>query len=213
MKKSFNKSCSGNCSDGDGVFTIRRTDQIRCVMSQVRQEIVDTVRALGTCSIGEVAEQLGRSADGLYYHVRALVEADLLEECGVRTGAKQPEASYRTKPRGSQFRLHYDPDDPDNVIAVGGVVSSMLRVAERDFGRGFVPGLAVCHGPERNLWAGRRKGWLSAADLREVNLLLKRLGELLGQGRAPGREWLHALTYVIAPVEASVRRRRKKEGG
>jgi predicted transcriptional regulator len=212
MKKSFNKSRSREKSSGDPYFTIRRTDQIRCLMSQVRQEIVDTVEALGSCSIAEIAEQLGRSADGLYYHVRALVEADLIEQGGYRDGGRQPEALYNVKPRGTSLRLHYDPVDPENVAAVKGVVSSMVRVAERDFGGGFVPGVAVCRGPERNLWASRHRGWLSDADLREVNLLLGRLGELLGQGRAPGREQLHALTYVIAPVEARGKRRQKKEG-
>jgi len=144
--------------------------------------------------------------------VRALVEADLIEQGGYRDGGRKPEALYNVKPRGTSLRLRYDPVDPENVAAVKGVVSSMLRVAERDFGGGFVPGVAVCRGPERNLWASRHRGWLSDADLREVNLLLGRLGELLGQGRAPGREQLHVLTYVIAPVEARGKRREKKEG-
>jgi predicted transcriptional regulator len=211
MKKSFNKSRSKEKGGGDPYFTIRRTDQIRCLMSQVRQEIVDTVEALGTCSIGEIAEHLGRSADGLYYHVRALLETDLLEQRGFRDGGRQPEAMYAIKPCAASLRLHYDPADPENVAAVSGVVSSMLRVAERDFGGGFVPGVAVCRGPERNLWAARRRGWLSAEDLREVNCLLERLTELLGQGKASGRERLYALTYVIAPVEAHGRRRQKTE--
>ena len=191
---------------------IRGTEQIRCLMSQVRQEIVDTVEALGTCSIAEIAEHLGRSADGLYYHVRTLVETDLLEQRGHRDGDRQPEALYGIKPRGSSLRLHYDPADPENVAAVSGVVGSMLRVTERDFTSAFEPGIAVCEGPERNLWAARRRGWLSAEDLREVNRLLERLTELLGQGKAPGRERLHALTYVIAPVEARGRRRQGKAG-
>lgn len=212
MKKSFNKYCPKEKGGGDRYFTIRRTDQIRCLMSQVRQEIVDTVEALGNCSIGEIAEHLGRSADGLYYHVRTLVETDLLEQSGIRDGGRQQEAMYAIKPRGTSLRLHYDPTDPENVEAVSEVVSSMLRVAERDFGGAFVPGLAVCEGPDRNLWAARRRGWLSAEDLREVNCMLERLAELLGQGKARGRERLFALTYVIAPVEAQGRRRQRKEG-
>ena len=96
--------------------------------------------------------------------------------------------------------------------AVSGVVSSMLRVAERDFESAFVADVAVCEGPVRNLWASRRRGWPSDEDLGEANCLLERLGELLGQGRAPGRQRLHALTFVIAPVEARGKRRQKKEG-
>ena len=88
MDKSFNNSRTRDRGTRDRRFRICRKDQIRCLMSQVRQEIVDVVEALGTCSIGEIAEQLGRSADGLYYHVKALVKVDLLEERGVRPGGR-----------------------------------------------------------------------------------------------------------------------------
>ncbi|HET9620627.1 MAG TPA: helix-turn-helix domain-containing protein, partial [Kofleriaceae bacterium] len=46
---------------------------IAALASPVRQEILDTVEALGgTATIAELAAQLGRPADGLYYHVTVL---------------------------------------------------------------------------------------------------------------------------------------------
>src|SRR5687768_8664088 len=55
--------------------------QIRLLSSPVRQEIVDTLSAFGgEASVAALAEQLGRPADGLYYHLRALVRGALVLE-------------------------------------------------------------------------------------------------------------------------------------
>lgn len=186
-------------------YEIRALHQIEALVSTVRQEIVDTVAALGTCSIAEVADALGRPADGLYYHVRALLDAGLLVDAGERETSRRPEALVRAPTRGV-MRLKYAPEDSRNVAAINKVVASMLRSAERDFRAGFDP-QAVCSGRQRNLNASRQKAWLSKADVREINDLLLRLQELLSQSTPePGRE-LHSLTVVMAPIRGTARRR------
>lgn len=104
------------------------------------------------------------------------------------------------------MRLHYAPEDPDNAEAVRAVVASMLRMSERDFADAYGPD-AVTGGPQRNLWAARVKAWLSSDDLRQVNRLLDELTAIFERGGEPGRDRLHAVTFVIAPLAArSVRR-------
>src|SRR5262245_47733719 len=87
---------------------------VAALASPVRQEIIDTLEALGGATIAELAGALGRPADGLYYHVRRLVRAGLL------VGAGSPEV-YRT-PR--TLRLDYRRDVP----AIRRVIASMLRI-------------------------------------------------------------------------------------
>lgn len=185
--------------------------QMRAAKSGVRQEIMDTVLSSGACSVADLAAELGRPADGLYYHVRALLKAGLLEEAGQRQGQRGLETVYRTPGKAERMQLKYRPDDPKNVAAITDIVGNLLRVTERDFRDAFRPDIAVVSGKYRNLWAARNKGWLSKTELAEANELISRLISLLNQPRSEERDRLYVLTTVIAPVEARAPRRRNEK--
>lgn len=192
--------------DDSGPLTIADPEQISSLASPVRQEIVDTVKALGPCSVAEVADELGRPADGLYYHLRRLLRSGLLVEAGERAAARGREKLYASPGGEHGIQLRYAPADPDNVEAVTRVVGGMMRVTERDFAAALSSGRVVVEGPLRDLWAARMKGWLSDAELAEARGLLDRLRELFERPRRGDDQRLHALTFVIAPVSASRRR-------
>lgn len=177
---------------------IRDPAQIRALRSPLRQEILDKAQALGVCSIADLARELGRPADGLYYHLRALLAAGLLEPAGERGEGRRREALYRTAAPQDGLALAYEPGDPENAAAVTSTVAGMLRLTERSFAAAFRPD-AVCAGPCRNLWAARNEGWLAEEDLREVNATLARLRELFARPRREGSR-LHALTFVVTPM-------------
>ena len=186
---------------------MRDPAQIRALRSPLRQEIVDVAQALAPCAVADLARELGRPADGLYYHVRALVAAGLLVSAGERGIGRQREALYATVAPEGGLRLLYDPADPENAAAVTAAVGSMLRLTARNFADAFRTDQDVCcEGPRRNLWAGRTTGWLAPGDLEEVNELLQRLRAVLERPRADGTR-LHAVTYVVAPVVPVGRRR------
>jgi hypothetical protein len=163
---------------------------IAALASPVRQEIIDTVEALGSATIAEIAVQLGRPADGLYYHVRRLVRAGLLVGNG---------SGYRT-PR--PLRLDYDRDP----AAVRRVIASMLRIARRDFDAGFAG--ATTRGPRRSLWAGRATGWVGVRELAEINTLIARIDKLLHRPRRRDSDQLASWCFVLAPLAARPARRR-----
>jgi DNA-binding transcriptional ArsR family regulator len=182
--------------------------QIEALASPVRQEIVDVVHATGACSAGEIAELLGRAQDGLYYHIRALLKVGLLREAGVRETARRDEILYDVP--GRPLRLRYRPGDRRNAAAVTRTIRSMLRLAERNFARALGRDDLVVRGLSRNIWGGRFKGWLTPAELREVNKHLRAISEIAqGGGRRRGAA-LHEVTFVLSPVEASARRRGSK---
>jgi len=169
------------------------------LVSPARQEIIDTVEALGgEATVVELAAQLGRPADGLYYHLRPLVKAGLLVH------GDDPEADRYRTPSRTALSIDYD---PANARAVKRVVASMLRIAKRDFDAAFaIPGVAV-RGPRRALWAGRGKGWVSPAELAEINALLARITSILRKPRAKGRTQLVSLCFVLAPIRPRSPRR------
>ena len=165
---------------------------------------MDAVAAIGPCTVAELAAALGRPADGLYYHIKALLDVRLLAE--VRgEGDGRPELRIDVAHRA--FFLEYRPANRANKAAVFRVIGAMVRSAERMFRRAFHPDIAVVKGPRRNLWASRSRGSLSAAELVELNDLLDQVNALMQSGRrdggSPGGEAersLYELTYVLAPV-------------
>jgi len=178
--------------------------EIELLASPTRIEIVDTLEALGRAvTVAELAQQMARPADGLYYHLRQLADGGLIEQEDDAEGRR-----YRTRTRkGDRLRLRYRPGATANAEAVGRVAASVLRVAGRDFARALADESAVVEGAQRELWAARGKGWVGPVELAEINRLLKRLMDLLQKPRrAPGGK-LVALSWVLAPVDAKPSRR------
>jgi hypothetical protein len=182
---------------------------ITVLASPVRQELVDTIESLGgIATIAELAEQLGRPADGLYYHVEILRRAGLLVPASHgRSRAGRSERRFRTPTTaGKKLGLVYRPRDPRNAAAVRGVVGGMLRIARRDFDRAL-HGETVVAGPQRELWAARGTGWVSDAELAEINRLLNQINDHLRRPRGGPRQRLISLCYVLAPMTARPKRR------
>lgn len=189
---------------------VRAPEQIRLLSSAVRQEIVDTLGALGgEASVAAMAEHLGRPADGLYYHLRALVDGGLVEEA---PATDDDERRYRLAGEGDgPIRLAYDLGPQGNWRELGAFARTLLQIAAEDFGAALTAAETVTEGPERELWVSRNKGWLSKEDLREVSCLLERLSELSSQPKAPGRERLMSLAFALAPHNPRPKRRRKPD--
>jgi DNA-binding transcriptional ArsR family regulator len=183
---------------------IENAKEIELLASPTRIEIVDTLESLGgEASVAELAAQLGRPADGLYYHLHQLAEGGLLIETATPEGRR-----YRTRvPEGERLRLRYKPGRNANAQAVGDVAASVLRVAGRDFKRAISDSDAVAEGPLRELWAARNKGWVGNSELAEINRLLMRINTLLHRPRTTSRNRLVALSWILAPVDAKPARR------
>jgi DNA-binding transcriptional ArsR family regulator len=190
--------------EGGDPRVIRDPAQLRLLSSGVRQEMVDTLAALGgEAGVASLAEQVGRPADGLYYHLRALVAGGLVEELPTDGGERR----FRLVGDGGPLRLSYDLGPNGNAAELRAFAHGLLQIADRDFEAALGRSDTVVAGPARTLWASRNKGWLTAADVVEVNALLVRLGELTSQPKADGREQLVSLAFVLAPTEARAKRR------
>jgi DNA-binding transcriptional ArsR family regulator len=190
---------------------VQHRRQIDALASPVRQEIVDTIEALGgEAAAAEIAAQLGKPADGLYYHLRLLTRSGLLHEVGDAGDVRA--RRYRSSAGSGRLQLRYRNTERGHAGAVQRVVDGLLRIAGRDFERALARADVVTEGDRRELWASRTKGWVSPAELAEINRLLRRLGDLLRHGRNARRDRLFALAYVLAPVDPrSTRRGRATE--
>jgi len=180
---------------------------LSALISTVRQEIVDTIEAVGgDAAVADIAAQLGRPADGFYYHLRRLVEAGVLRE-GEDRGDGRGRRYSTVAQRGKRVHLKYGRGSRSDPGTVAQVVAGMLRTAERDFARALRGGAASGSGELRDLWASRLKGWVNDAELREINRMLVRLAELLQQPRDPRRNRLVTLAWMLAPIDGKPLRR------
>ena len=178
---------------------IKTPRQIRALASAVRQDIVDALESAGPCTIRELAGLLGRRPDALYYHLRVLSEVGLIAQV---TSEGKGESGATVDVLSRPLQLHYDLGDRSNREGVCRVVDAMARSAQRNFRRAFRPGEAEVEGPTRDLWAGRCQGWLSEADMREVNQLLSRILSIVRARHTPTRRAAkrREITFILAPL-------------
>lgn len=178
---------------------------VRLLASPVRQELVDTLAALGgSATIAALAEELGRPADGLYHHMRLLAAAGLVHEV---KGVASDERQYRLAGDGAPLRLLYRQGPSGNTEALKQFARALLQIAASDFYAAIDrPGVAI-NGPQREVWTSRIKGWLSDADIAEVNRLIERLSAILSQTKADDRHHLMSFAFTLAPLKPRPKRR------
>lgn len=182
---------------GAQTYLIRSEKQLAALTAATRQELVDVLERLGTVSVRELAAALGRPADALYFHLRALTRAGLVRRAGYRSQPRGKEALYRTV--APELQLQYEPHKAPNRKAVSAIVSSMLRLAIRDFRDAFQRDNVVVCGSHRELWGLRKAGRLSPAGLAQVNRRIKGLAKAISAPRRRGR--LYAVTVVLTPLD------------
>jgi DNA-binding transcriptional ArsR family regulator len=191
------------------VHLIRSQTQLSALVAAARQEIVDVLEQMGTVSVAELAATLGRPADALYFHLRALVRAGLVRNAGPRARPGGTETLYRTI--APELRLKYEPALAANRDTISAIVASMLRLATRDFVRSLGSGQVVVDGPHRELLALRKVGRLSRAQIARLNRGIAALVREVSASRGRGR--LYAVTLTLTPLDhrnkVAARRRRK----
>ena len=177
-------------------YIIRSKRQMRALAASTRQEIVDVLPRLGTVSVAELATALERPADSLYYHLRILKRVGLVLSAGSRRAKGRREVLYRAI--SPELSLCYQLGKDGNGNEVNAIIASMLRLGIRDFGSSFKAAEASVSGPNRELWALRRTGWLTQKQIAEVNGYIRKLARRMDTAERRGR--LYAVTVLLTPL-------------
>jgi len=111
-------------------MVIRDAEQLRALRTPLRQEIVRSFMKLGACTVGELADDMGKQAAALYYHVHALEEAGLAVETGKRSGEGRPETVYSLA--AERILIDRSEASPSFRAAVTELNRATLRTAERE---------------------------------------------------------------------------------
>ena len=70
----------------------------------------------------------------------------------------------------------------------------------REFDRAITDPACQVEGPQRELWAGRVKGWVSPSDLERINALMTELTQLFFLAPNTTRNRLFSLQFLLAPA-------------
>jgi DNA-binding transcriptional ArsR family regulator len=108
---------------------VRDMAQMEAMVSPQRHQIMRTLSAYGVASIKEIAVQLERSPESLYYHFRALEKVGLLIGAGTREVGGRSEALYSTVAK--QLLTDAKSTAPKYLDALQRAASALLRLAER----------------------------------------------------------------------------------
>jgi DNA-binding transcriptional ArsR family regulator len=176
------------------IFTIYRDKELGALASSARQEIIDVLAQMGDVSVGELAQTLGRPADTLYYHLRLLQNARLVENAGTRMRQGRPEVLYHAR----NLNIDYEAARQTNDKALIGVASSMLRLGIRDFREAVRNNRVVVDGKQRELWSARKIGRLTKKNLERVNDMIKSLLSAVSPGSPEGQ--LYGITVLLTPL-------------
>ena len=130
-------------------FTVATVEQMEALASPVRHQIHLAMEMLGACSVNELAKRMDRVPETLYYHVRRLEEAGILQRIGSRVGVGRDEAIYRLK--GKCLRVDTSRSSPRFLNAMAKGCGSLLRFAQRSFERALGAGAERRIVPKRSL--------------------------------------------------------------
>jgi len=182
-----------------GPLHVTSPKQIAAISSPGRDEIMDMIGVIGPCTASELAHAMGRSRHALYYHLRALAACGLLKQSRIRKRGTRETARYEVA--GRPFVVHFDLTTAESRRSVLALAHARMRGGMRGFDRACDPTIASVAGSRRNLWATRWKGWLSAAELEEVNRCFAKLIEAMHAqpGSSKHQRKCYEFTFVFAP--------------
>jgi len=176
---------------------IKSAVQLGALASAARQEIVDVLSRLGEVPVSELAETLGRPADALYYHLRHLVRSGLVVQAEPRRTKGRQEVRFRTV--APELQLQYPESNAKEARHVSGIVSSMMRLGIRDFGKALRSSGVQLSGPGRELWALRATGWMNSKEVQDVNEKIQDLRDAVWKPKGAGR--LYGITILLTPLD------------
>jgi hypothetical protein len=172
--------------------------QIEALASPLRQELVDAIQLHGPTTIHALGELLGRAPDGLYYHVRKLLEIGLLREVGsVPSGGRE---AQQYDVIGRPLRIVHQPGNAPQITAVKRSITALLRTTQRDAHKALELGLPRQQAESPDFTGMRARTWLDETQLTRVRELLAELAAIASSGRLHKQGRSFGFTFVLTPL-------------
>lgn len=178
---------------------VRSAEDWLLLVAPARAEIVEAIRLLGPCSVGDVAEAIGRPADTLYRHIGLLTEAGFLRDAGVRKGERNLERLIDVVAEDFVIDFTDDNGDAENQAIVA-TANSFLGAMGRAVRDSAAARQLVFSDVRRNISINYELSWLRPEDYEEVRALIRRLKSIMDEGKKRREGQLYMTLAMACPV-------------
>jgi transposase-like protein len=180
---------------------VDQPEQLAALTSPVRLELLELFGIWGPCAVANVAQQMGRAPDSLYYHVRKLAKVGLLEEVGRQRKAHRFEAIYRLP--AEELELPRKASTPGARRSTNKAIDAVLRLAGRELKLALDDDALLDEGPQRTFYGRRLKGRLSKTRIRELNKHLSAIETIYAEAAVKSSRHTQSIatTIVMTPVQ------------
>lgn len=186
---------------------LREPEKLRVLAAPLALQILNALQGQDEATAAELAEQVGRPREVIYYHLHRLVEAGFVREIGRRATARRPVGVYRA----AATDVKIDASDPkaDWPEALQHLYRSALRALERDVRASVAAGHRPGTAPRSDFFLMARRLRLDEQGLREMNLLFAAVIEGALRRATARTGAVYSFAVALAPV---VEKRRAKPG-
>lgn len=169
--------------------------------STSRRDIVRLLSERGPSSVADLATDMGRPADALYYHIRILLQNSLITKSDIRRSRRRDMTIYSVVGNiGSKKKGKNWSKSPQET-------ASLLNTADREYKRGIGLPSAVTRGEGINVLVDRHVAWFTDEELKSFKKHLSALEEKMKRGAKRENSRLFAFTYTLNPLEMKPIRR------
>ncbi|MBL9120056.1 MAG: winged helix-turn-helix transcriptional regulator [Phycisphaerae bacterium] len=176
--------------------------QWKALHSPARFELFTLAEGAAPCSISDLARLSGRRASSLYRHIASLEKAKFLVAIERRRAGRRFEAVYALGPMATARSVGNSSDGPAQVhLHVGRMVERAFRSASRDVRVALKEGHRPLLGdPATPLSFAFEVTWLDERRRRAVYELMRRMRELVQEGRAERTGELYRIVASLSPL-------------
>ncbi|MHC4975682.1 MAG: hypothetical protein ACYTF7_03640 [Planctomycetota bacterium] len=179
-------------------YQIEDPEQLRVLAVPSRLRVMTAFGSLGTATVNDVASHVGRSAESLYFHVRALEECGLLLEAGERVSGGRSERLYR--PVAEKIRIAGDITEEGYRGALSSMCGAIARASEREYSRSLESDRARLLGAGRNLAMYHYHVHLKGRDRQRLLRMLEEINTFIIEHNDPANGELYSYGAIFSPV-------------
>jgi hypothetical protein len=189
---------------------VRSPEAWSVLVSPVRAEIAEAIRLLGPCSIAEIASTIDRPAESLYQHLELLQQAGFVTQAGFRKGSRNVEQLFDAVADDFMIDFHDGTGAAENKAVVT-TANSFLKAMARALRDSAAARQLEFHPDRRNISINYELSWLTEAAFQEMRGLVRRIKQLMDEGKKSREGRLYMTLFIATPVTRKRGARRKQE--